>query len=230
MKPKSAIRKTVEAVTGTAIGAAIAGPLGAVAGGLAASHIESGIDALPRADAAEAPPPNPVAHLADTRRPAREPRTINMKLTSDAFTEGQPIPARHTCDGPDVSPTLRWDEAPVGTKNFALICDDPDAPAGTWVHWVIYGLPGRTCALPEDLPTTDTLPDGSRQGANDFKRTGYGGPCPPAGKPHRYFFKLYALDTELGLKPRATKQQLLKAMRSHVLAEASLMGTYQRRR
>ena len=122
-----------------------------------------------------------------------------MKLTSDAFTEGQPIPIRYTGDGPDVSPPLRWRGAPQGTQGFALICDDPDAPKGTWVHWLLYGLPATTDHLPEKYPTLSTLPGGARQGLTDFKRTGYGGPCPPPGKVHHYHFKLYALDTELEL-------------------------------
>ena len=153
-----------------------------------------------------------------------------MKLTSPAFNEGQSIPAKFTCEGADVSPPLQWSGAPTGTKSFALICDDPDAPMGTWVHWVLYGLPATTSELPEKFPANDTLPDGSRQGITDFKRTGYGGPCPPPGKPHRYFFKLYALDAEVALKPRATKRELLKTMEGRILAEASLMGTYQRRK
>lgn len=152
-----------------------------------------------------------------------------MKLTSPAFNDAQSIPAVHTCDGADKSPPLQWSGASPGTKSFALICDDPDAPMGTWVHWVIYGLPAATSGLQAGFPTSDSLPDGTRQGVTDFKRTGYGGPCPPPGKPHRYFFKLYALDTEPALKSRATKQQLLQAMHGHILAEASLMGVYQRR-
>jgi Raf kinase inhibitor-like YbhB/YbcL family protein len=142
--------------------------------------------------------------------------------------EGQPIPGKHTCDGPDVSPSLQWSEAPAGTKSFALVCDDPDAPMGTWVHWVIYGLPAAMRELPEMVATTERLPNGAKQGLNDFRRVGYGGPCPPPGGPHRYFFKLYALDTELPLQSRATKRDLLRAMSGHVLAEAQLMGTYQR--
>lgn len=144
--------------------------------------------------------------------------------------DGRPTPIQYTGDGADVSPPLQWSGAPPGTKSFALICDDPDAPRGTWVHWVLYVLPASTRNLPERLPTNDTLPNGVKQGLTDFKRTGYGGPCPPTGNPHRYFFKLYALDTELELEPRATKQQLLKAMQGHILAEASLMGEYQRER
>lgn len=151
-----------------------------------------------------------------------------LQLTSPTFNEGQPIPTKYTCDGADISPPLEWSGAPSGTKIFALICDDPDASAGTWVHRVLYNLPATTTDLPQRFPTSDTLPDGSRQGITDFKRAGYGGPCPPPGKEHRYFFKLYALDTELELKPRATKQQLIQALHGHVLAEASLMGVYQR--
>ena len=152
-----------------------------------------------------------------------------MKITSAAFEEGKPIPAKHTCDGDDVSPPLKWSDAPPATRNFALICDDPDAPVGTWVHWVIHGLPASATELGERIPASETLPNGAKQGVTDFKRVGYGGPCPPPGKPHRYFFKLYALDAELSLKPRATNKDLLKAMEGHILAEGSLMGTYQRR-
>jgi Raf kinase inhibitor-like YbhB/YbcL family protein len=151
-----------------------------------------------------------------------------LTLTSLAFEEGEPIPARHTCEGADISPPLKWTGAPAGAKAYALICDDPDAPAGTWVHWVMYGLPATTTELGENLPTSETLPNGGFQGLNDFKRVGYGGPCPPPGKPHRYFFRLYALAVDLTLKPRATKKELIKAMHGHVLAEGSLMGTYQR--
>lgn len=153
-----------------------------------------------------------------------------MKLTSPAFAEGQPIPTQYTCDGADVSPPLQWTEVPAGTKGLALICDDPDAPVGTWVHWVIYGLPADSKQLPEKVATTESLPPGAKQGLNDFRRIGYGGPCPPPGKPHRYFFKLYALDTALTLPARATKQDLLRTMQGHILAEAQLMGTYQRTR
>ncbi len=153
-----------------------------------------------------------------------------MKLTSSAFAEGKPIPIQYTCDGAAVSPPLVWSEIPAHTRSFALICDDPDAPGGTWVHWVIYGLPDTARELSERTATTEQLPDGARQGLNDFRRVGYGGPCPPPGTPHRYFFKLYALDADLPLKPRATKAALLRAMEGHVLGAAQLMGTYQRGR
>lgn len=151
-----------------------------------------------------------------------------MELKSSAFTEGANIPRKHTCDAEDISPLLRWDNAPAGTKAFVLIADDPDAPVGTWVHWVIYDLPPETKELAEGTAKTETLEHGTKQGMNDFRRVGYGGPCPPSGSPHRYFFKLYALDAPTNLKPRATKQQLLDAIKGHVLAEAQLMGRYGR--
>jgi len=154
---------------------------------------------------------------------------MNIQLTSTAFADGQPIPAKYTCDSDDVSPPLQWTNAPARTKSFALIADDPDAPMGNWVHWVAYDLSANTSALPEDVAKTPTLAGGAKQGMNDFRRLGYGGPCPPPGKPHRYFFKIYALDTVLNLKPGLTKRELLQATNGHVLAEGQLMGTYQRR-
>lgn len=153
-----------------------------------------------------------------------------MRITSTAFEDGKTIPVRFTGFGADESPPLQWSGAPAGTRSFALICDDPDAPMGTWVHWVIYGLPAATNELPVKLPTADKLSGGARQGMNDFRRVGYGGPLPPPGKAHRYFFKLYALDAELPLKPGATKSELLRAMEGHILAEAQTMGTCQRAR
>jgi Raf kinase inhibitor-like YbhB/YbcL family protein len=151
-----------------------------------------------------------------------------MTLSSSAFKTGAEIPRRYTCEGADLSPALAWDGAPAGTRSFALIADDPDAPVGTWVHWVVYDLPADTSKLPEGLPTTDTLSGGGKQGVNDFRKTGYGGPCPPPGKPHRYFFKLYALDAPTSLKPRATKADVLRAIEGHVLTHVELMGTYAR--
>jgi len=150
-----------------------------------------------------------------------------FQLSSSAFAQGQPIPPQYTCRGKDVSPPLNWSDAPAGTQSFALICDDPDAPAGDWVHWLIYNLPAATHSLPEGVPTDGQLPDGSRQGLNGWGQTGYRGPCPPSGT-HRYFFKLYALDTVLNLPPGATKQQLLKAMEGHILARTELMGTFRK--
>ncbi|HXG52609.1 MAG TPA: YbhB/YbcL family Raf kinase inhibitor-like protein [candidate division Zixibacteria bacterium] len=152
-----------------------------------------------------------------------------MEIRSPAFKDGANIPRRHTCDGADVSPAIRWSGAPAGTRAFALIVDDPDAPAGTWVHWVVYDLPPETGELGEALAAVDTLPNGARQGINDFRKVGYGGPCPPPGPAHRYFFRLYALDKPTGLGPRATRQQVLNAIKGHVLAEATLMGRYQRK-
>src|SRR6266540_1402431 len=122
-----------------------------------------------------------------------------FSLTSTAFTDGAAIPVKYTCDGADVSPPLAWSGAPAGTKSFALICDDPDAPRGTWVHWVLFNLPAQEKELAEGTPTSARLPNSARQGKNDFGNIGYGGPAPPKGKPHRYFFKLYALDQTLDL-------------------------------
>ncbi|HET6490354.1 MAG TPA: YbhB/YbcL family Raf kinase inhibitor-like protein [Syntrophales bacterium] len=150
-----------------------------------------------------------------------------MDIKSSAFGSGEMIAAKFTCDGADFSPPLEWAGSPAGTKSFALVCDDPDAPMGTWVHWVIYDIPPTATMLAEGITREKDLPGGGTQGVNDFRKIGYGGPCPPGGT-HRYFFKLYALDTMLGLKPGITKDQLLKAMRGHILAEAQLMGTYRR--
>jgi len=160
---------------------------------------------------------------------SQPPAAMNLTLTSTAFTEGQAIPAQYTCQGGDSSPALAWTGTPANTKSFALIADDPDAPAGTWVHWVIYDLPSTTRALPENVAKQPVLEDNSKQGLNDFQRVGYGGPCPPAGKPHRYYFKLFALDEMLYLKPGATKKDVELAMKGHILAEGQLMGTYQRK-
>jgi Raf kinase inhibitor-like YbhB/YbcL family protein len=151
-----------------------------------------------------------------------------LELTSPAFREGDLIPKKHTCEGADVSPPLRWTSATKDTKSFALIADDPDALVGIWVHWVIFNLPRDTVELPEGMPAQESLSSGARQGLNDFKRVGYGGPCPPPGKPHRYYFKLYALDVNLDLKPRATKAQVLEAIKGHTLGEAQLMSRYGR--
>jgi Raf kinase inhibitor-like YbhB/YbcL family protein len=152
-----------------------------------------------------------------------------MQLTSAAFKDGEPIPAKYTCDDKNVSPPIQWTGAPSGTKSFSLIADDPDAPVGTWVHWVVYDLPATATEFGEDMPKGQYLPGGARQGMNDFKHLGYGGPCPPPGKPHRYFFKLFALDAQLGLKPGATKKEVERAMEKHILAEGKLMGTYKRK-
>jgi Raf kinase inhibitor-like YbhB/YbcL family protein len=152
-------------------------------------------------------------------------------LTSAAFKDGAPIAGKYTCDGVDVSPPLTWSGAPAGTRSLALIADDPDAPGGTWVHWVLYNLPAEVSELPENIAKVESLDLGSaRQGRNDFRRPGYGGPCPPPGPAHRYFFKLYALDTRLELKAGAQKKDAEAAMEGHVLGSAQLMGTYARQK
>ncbi|MFQ5810567.1 MAG: YbhB/YbcL family Raf kinase inhibitor-like protein [Armatimonadota bacterium] len=153
-----------------------------------------------------------------------------LEIQSPAFSDDGPIPRAHTCDGADISPPLAWSGMPSDAKALALIVDDPDAPAGTWVHWVLYDLPPAVDNLPSGLPTDPQIsqPVQARQGTNDFQRSGYGGPCPPPGPAHRYFFKLYALDQELDLPPGATKAILAKAMEGHVLAEALLIGKYGR--
>ena len=154
-----------------------------------------------------------------------------LTLRSSAFAHGESIPARHTCEGDDRSPSLAWSNVPDGTRSFALIVDDPDAPDPahpkmTYVHWVLYNLPPLSHGLPEGARTPD-LPAGTREGLNDWKRTGYGGPCPPIGR-HRYFHKLYALDAVLPDLGTPTKAQLEQAMQGHVIEQAELMGTYQK--
>ncbi len=151
-----------------------------------------------------------------------------MKISSAAFSAGETIPKKFTCDGPDTSPQLSWTEAPAKTQSFALIMDDPDAPVGTWVHWVLFDLPSDTKELPEGVPKQDQLANGARQGRNDFGKIGYGGPCPPPGNAHRYFFKLYALDAKLNLKAGAAKADAERAMKGHILAQAKLIGKYGR--
>ncbi len=153
---------------------------------------------------------------------------LPLKLTSSAFATGEKIPQQHTCDGADASPPLLWSDPPAGTQSFALIADDPDAPVGTWVHWVLYDLPADSRGLGAGIAKQQELANGARQGTNDFRKIGYGGPCPPPGKPHRYFFKLYALNAKLGLKAGATKAEIEKAMQGHILAQGELMGRYGR--
>ncbi len=145
-----------------------------------------------------------------------------LQVTSQAFIEGGIIARKHTCDAENVSPPLTWSGAPPGTQSIALIADDPDASAGSWVHWVLFDLPGETTALPEGVKGIGI------EGINDFRKLGYGGPCPPRGKPHRYYFNVYALDTGLGLKPGASKRDVERAMQGHVLAQGVLMGMYGR--
>jgi Raf kinase inhibitor-like YbhB/YbcL family protein len=150
-----------------------------------------------------------------------------MRIESPAFEPSKLIPPEHTCDGKDVSPPLVWTDPPANTASFALICDDPDAPAGTWVHWLIWNIPPGDRLLAEGVPKSAELPGGARQGTNDFRRLGYGGPCPPSGM-HRYFFRLFALDAALNLPAGATREELERAMSGHVLDRAELMGRYRR--
>jgi Raf kinase inhibitor-like YbhB/YbcL family protein len=150
-----------------------------------------------------------------------------IKVMSTAFGEGEMIPKQYTCDGKDVSPPLTWSGVPAKAKSIALICDDPDAPGGTWVHWVLFNLPPNTEELAEGVASSKTLGNGGNHGTNDFRKFGYGGPCPPGGT-HRYYFKVYALDTLLDLAPGVTKSDLVKAMKGHILVEGQLMGRYKR--
>lgn len=153
---------------------------------------------------------------------------MSLSISSAAFTEGSRIPEQYTCEGKDISPPLSWNDAPEGTESFALICDDPDAPMGTWDHWVIFNIPADSEGLSEAVPTEESLANGSKHGLNSWKNTNYGGPCPPPGNPHRYFFKLYALDTMLPLTSEVNKSSLEKTMQDHILEEAQLMGTFSR--
>lgn len=155
-------------------------------------------------------------------------KKMDIKITSTAFEDGDMIPSKYTCDGKNISPPLQWDAVHAETKSIAVICDDPDAPMGTWVHWVLFNLPPQTMQLPEDFPTDETLADGTRQGVTDFGTTGYGGPCPPSGT-HRYFFKIYALDAEIDTVSVIDKAELLKKMEGHILAQGQLMGKYKRK-
>jgi len=146
-----------------------------------------------------------------------------ISITSTAFKEGKMIPKKYTCDGTNVSPQLAWSGIPANARSIALICDDPDAPSGTWVHWVVFNMPAAT----KEISEAGGLPAGAQQGINDFKRIDYGGPCPPSGT-HRYYFKIYAVDMTLNLKEGATKADLLSAMQGHILAQGQIMGKYQR--
>jgi Raf kinase inhibitor-like YbhB/YbcL family protein len=153
---------------------------------------------------------------------------MSFSLKSTEITEGGEIAKKYSCDGADLSPALNWYEVPAKSKSLALIADDPDAPVGTWTHWVMWNIPVHEGGLAEGVPKVEFFANGARQGKNDFKRIGYGGPCPPAGKAHRYFFKLYALDVEFNLKAGAGKRELEAAMKNHVVAVATLMGIYKR--
>jgi Raf kinase inhibitor-like YbhB/YbcL family protein len=153
---------------------------------------------------------------------------MSLTLTCEAFKNGESIPGKFTCSGVDASPALAWSGVPTGTRSLALIVDDPDAGAGTWVHWLIFNIPAEATALPEGVPGKKELDDGAKQGRNDFRKIGYAGPCPPPGGPHRYFFRLYALDMMLDLASGATRDAVEQAMNGHILAETHLMGKFKR--
>jgi Raf kinase inhibitor-like YbhB/YbcL family protein len=161
---------------------------------------------------------------------SKEEKTVNILITSDAFLEGEAIPTKYTCDGDELSPDLRWSDIPPNTRSLALICEDPDAPSGTFTHWILFDLPPTVTELPEGVSTAERLTNGAVQGQNDFKRIGYGGPCPPPNdSEHRYYFRIYALDTELQLRSGARREDVAPAMVGHVLATGHLMGTYKRK-
>ena len=149
-------------------------------------------------------------------------------LKSSAFASGAEIPKQFTCTGTDVSPALEWSGAAAKTATFALIMDDPDAPGGTWVHWVLWNLPASAHSLPEGVPKSEQLENGARHGRNDFRKIGYNGPCPPPGKAHHYYFRVYALDVKLDLAPGAARQELDDAMKGHIVSEAEYIGTFRR--
>jgi len=161
---------------------------------------------------------------------AQESEMKNIEISSPAFLEGDTIPVKFTCDGTDVSPALTWSAPPEGTKSLALICDDPDAPRGTWVHWVLFNIPPTITGLPEAVVIDkDESIKGALEGVTDFGNNTYGGPCPPRGPAHRYYFKIYAMDQILELTEKATKADVEKAMKGHILAMGQLMGTYKRK-
>jgi hypothetical protein len=148
---------------------------------------------------------------------------MEITITSPIFKQGSMIPDKYTCKGNDISPSLTWGAVPDGTKSICLICDDPDAPVGTWVHWVIYSIPPNATGLPEGILPKGILENGAIQGRNDFHKIGYGGPCPPSGT-HRYYFNIYALDTKPDLEPGANKNELLNSIKGHILAQGQLVG------
>ncbi len=153
---------------------------------------------------------------------------MTFRIDSPAFKNGEMIPRKYTCDGEGVSPPLKWSGAPSGTKSYVVICDDPDAPMMTWIHWVAYSIPGSVSELREGGPTNEVVDGGITQGINSWRKIGYGGPCPPGKSRHRYFFRLFALDSELGLRPGETRHDIEKAMKGHILDQAQLMGVYSR--
>lgn len=152
---------------------------------------------------------------------------MQIQVRSPAFSDGEMIPDRYTCTGDGASPPIEWDTPGDSVQSFALICDDPDAPMGTFTHWVVYDLPPDVHKLPERVPNEDALPNGGVHGINSLHKTGYTGPCPPSGT-HRYFFKVFALDKKLDLKPGAGKEKVLREMEGHIVGEGQLMGRYTR--
>ena len=176
------------------------------------------------------------ALLASSCAEAKKPAKKNTKgakmawtIKSNSIAEGKRVPDKFTCSGADVSPALSWDPAPKGTQEIVLIMDDPDAPVGTWTHWIVYGIAPEKTSFPENVEKAAIAKSiGALQGVTSFKRPGYGGPCPPPGPTHRYFFKLYALDKKTGLPAGATLTQVETAIKGRILAEATLMGTYSR--
>ncbi len=175
-----------------------------------------------------APAPSPTSTPTAIEKNTKEVTTMqNISISAEAFQTGGAIPEEYTCDGSDVSPALSWRGIPSNAKSIALIMDDPDAPMGTFVHWVLFNIPPGMTKLPRGVPKNRTLNDGSSQGITDFGRTGYGGPCPPGGT-HRYYFRIYALDTMLDLQPGSSRKQLENAMKGHILATGELMGNYKR--
>ena len=173
----------------------------------------------------EPPAPQPTLSPASSTLASTETITKPFTLTSSVFANGGSIPARYSCLGEEASPPLEWSEPPAGVKSFALVMDDPDAPMGTWVHWVLYNIPITAHGWPENTPDDAELVNGAMQGKNSGGEIGYGGPCPPSGT-HRYFIKLYALDTMLNPGSGVNKEQLLSAMQGHVLAQSELIGVF----
>jgi Raf kinase inhibitor-like YbhB/YbcL family protein len=154
--------------------------------------------------------------------------TMTFSLSSQVLNNNQPIPIKFTGFDKDISPPLQWTNAPAGTKTFVVICDDPDAPAGTWVHWVLYDVPANVSSISEGLPKTKTVLTTAKQGINDFGKIGYNGPMPPPGTTHRYFFKIYAIGKEIGLSPESSKSRVMKTIEGHILAQAEFIATYRR--
>lgn len=169
-----------------------------------------------------------ISSCGPTTSPPPSSPEAAIDLTSSAFAAGEPIPQTYTCDGEDISPPLSWSDPPRGTESFALIMDDPDAPLGTFVHWVAFTIPADTRSLPEAVPAQEQMPGGGLQGKNGFNNLGYGGPCPPSGSTHTYHFKLYALDTTLDLEAGVRKKRVVNAMEGHILARGELTGEYAR--